>query len=67
MSTYIEESSTLVWETAPIYGSSRLGQYMPNLVIGSTPPPNPEEPEVTEVIRGQKVYEISNLRQLGWG
>ncbi|MEZ4843599.1 MAG: hypothetical protein R3A43_05025 [Bacteroidia bacterium] len=47
MSTYIEESSTLVWETAPIYGS--------------TPPPNPEEPEITTIIRGQKVYEISNL------
>jgi hypothetical protein len=59
MSIYLEESEALTWESAPIYGSSRVGSYEPGIELGQIG--GGSGPGIlTSCYRGKVVYELSN-------
>jgi RHS repeat-associated protein len=56
MSTYTETTNDLIWESSMIYGSSRVGAYNPGVVLNQSG----GDPDILEVIRGNKHYEMAN-------
>ncbi len=59
MSTYSENATSLQLEETYIYGSSRIGSYNANLVLGQSAGGN-DPIQMVEYFRGQIVYELSN-------
>jgi hypothetical protein len=59
ISIITEASEALTWESAPIYGSSRVGSYEPGLLLGQTG--GGSGPGIlTSCYRCKVVYELSN-------
>lgn len=56
LSTYTVEENAVNWETVPIYGDSRLGMYVPDMLLDASEESSP----LLTLKRGEKRYELTN-------